>query len=303
MPSREAEVEIALDCRAVNGESPTWSVEEQALYWIDVKEPALHRFRSSTGEDEAWPLPSDVGAFALCRSGRVLAALRTGLMLLDLSEGTSKLVLPAPYGPRTHRFNDGKVDAHGRFWIGTMCEPSEGEADSVADGARAGPLYRFDSRNGIAPTGAAAVIGNGLAWSPDERRLYFADTEAGEISCFDFDADTGAISNGRRFISFPPAQGKPDGAAVDREGCYWVALFGGGRVIRIRPDGTLNRTISLPVTQPTMCGFGGPDLDILYITTARAGLSESQLAREPLAGGIFQCRPGVHGMPTNRFAD
>lgn len=292
-----------LDSRAANGESPTWSCEEQALYWIDVKEPALHRLQLVTGQEQSWTLPAEVGAFALCRSGRALVALRTGIELLDVQRNRSELVAEPAYDPRHHRFNDGKVDARGRFWVGTMYEPLDNCPGASEPADRAGPLCRFDLATGLARTPATAVISNGLAWSPDGRLLYFTDTDAGEVRCFDFDADNGAISNPRAFASFTSKNGNPDGASVDVEGCYWVALFGAGRVVRIRPSGEIDRTISLPVTQPTMCSFGGPDLDVLFINSARSGLDQAQLAREPLAGGVFQCRPGVSGLLPERFAD
>lgn len=293
-----------LDAKASTGECPTWSEREGVLYWADIEEPALHRFDPRGGEDRAWRMPSEVASFALCRSGRVLVALRTGLAMLDPASGTHRFLAPPPYDARTHRFNDGKCDPQGRFWIGVMRKSMPGaEEDGPEHGPRERPLHVFDAA-GLKPVAAEAVIGNGLAWSPDHRTLYFTDTEAGVVRRFDFDPGAGAISNPRVLASFAPEGGKPDGAAVDAEGGYWCALYGGGRVVRLDPDhGRVEREIALPLSQPTMCAFGGPELDALYITSASAGLDPEARRREPLAGGLFRCRPGPRGLPPDLFAD
>ena len=295
----EVSVELVLDAKASTAECPTWSEREQALYWVDIEEPALHRFDPRTGEDRHWAMPSQIGSFALCRSGGILVALRTGLAMLDLGSGTHRLLAPPPYDVRTHRFNDGKCDRQGRFWISIMRKPMPGTAPQEDDRPR--PLHVFDAA-GLRPAPAQAVIGNGLAWSPDGRTLYFTDSEPGLIRCFDVDPGSGAIGNPRVFARFEPEQGKPDGGTVDAEGGYWCALYGGGRLVRLCPDGRVEREIPLPVSQPTMCVFGGADLDTLYVTSASAGLSAEARAREP-AGGLFRCRPGLRGLPSSLFAD
>ncbi|MBD0274896.1 MAG: SMP-30/gluconolactonase/LRE family protein [Acetobacteraceae bacterium] len=306
--SVSVEVELVLDAKASTGECPTWSEREGVLYWTDIEEPALHRFDPRGGDDRVWPMPAQMSAFALCRSGRVLVALRTGLAVLDPASGALRSLAPPPYDPRTHRFNDGKCDREGRFWVGVMRKPLPGTEREGEDGPERGhparPLHVFDAAAGLAPVDAYAVIGNGLAWSPDHRTLYFTDTEAGEVRCFDFDAGAGAIANPRVLARFAPEEGRPDGAAVDTEGGYWCALYGGGRLVRLDPvDGRVEREIALPVSQPTMCAFGGPGLDTLDITSASDGLDPEARAREPLAGGLFRCRPGFRGMPVDLFAD
>lgn len=301
-------VELVLDAHASTGESPTWSEREQALYWIDIEGPALHRFDPQTGEDRRWEMPSQIGAFALCRSGKVLAALRTGLVEISTTSGDYRLLAPPPCNPRTHRFNDGKCDAAGRFWIGTMHKPLEGaEPASGRNGVEADEEARnahvYTRQGGLEAAGLRAVIANGLAWSPDHRTMYFTDTQAGTIHAFDFDLNSGRPSRPRVFKQFEPQAGKPDGAAVDREGHYWCALHGAGRVVRLDPDGTVEREIVLPVSQPTMCAFGGAALDTLYITSASSGLDAKAREREPHAGGLFRCKPGVQGQPAALFSD
>lgn len=302
---RFAQVELVHDAGAITGESPTWSEREQRLYWIDIEEPALHRFDPSSGEDERWVMPCQIGAFALCRSGEILAALRLGLARISLSVGGFTSLNALPYNPLTHRFNEGKCDAHGRFWFGAKYDPLPSATDARNASAAgplsgAAPVHFLAHGQALRPAAASAVIANGMAWSPDNRIMYVADTPTRTVTAFDFDTESGALSSPRVFAHFEQSDGKPDGAAVDSEGFYWCALYGGGRIVRITPDGVISREIRLPVSQPTMCAFGDADYRSLYITTASQGVSK-QL--EPHAGGIFRCRPGVEGRPPNLFAD
>lgn len=298
------EVELVLDAGASTGESPTWSEREEVLYWIDIEQPALHRFDPRSGDDRCWEMPSEIGCFALCQSGHVLAALRTGLAKVELPTGAYRLLAAPPYNPRTHRFNGGKCDASGRFWIGTMFKPLHGaERDGVEPGERAEPVHVFEERDGLRPVGARAAIANGFAWSPDNRTMYLTDSEARTIYAFDFELESGSLSASCILARFGPDEGKPDGAAVDAEGRYWCALYGGGRVVRLDASGNIDREIALPVSQPTMCAFGGPDLETMYITSAANGLDAEARRREPHAGGLFRCRPGVRGTAPTLFAD
>lgn len=299
------QVQLVHDAGAITGESPTWSEREQRLYWIDIEEPALHRFDPSTGEDQRWMMPCQIGAFALCRSGDILIALRLGLATISLFEGGFVPLNALPYNPFTHRFNEGKCDARGRFWVGEKFDRLESATVERSVGA-AGPVGGAAPvqvvTNGQAPRSvdASAVIANGMEWSPDNRIMYLADTPSGTVRAFDFDIESGVISAPRVFAHFEDSQGKPDGAAVDKDGFYWCALYGGGCIVRISPNGDIERRIRLPVSQPTMCAFGDADYRSLYITTASQGVSKQQ---EPHAGGIFRCRPGVEGRAPNLFAD
>lgn len=220
-----------------------------------------------------------------------MAALRDGIALLS-EDGELRLISDVEADRPTHRFNDGKCDAAGRFWAGTM------RFDDVRGSAT---LYRVDPDHSVTPMVTGVGLSNGLGWSVDGTVMYYIDTLERSIDAFDFAPDTGGLSNRRRLVSLAPDDGYPDGMTVDRDGFLWVALYQGGAIRRYSPAGELARTIDLPVSQPTSCAFGGPDLMDLYITTATQDLSKAQLEAEPLAGGVLRCRPGAQGRPENAF--
>jgi sugar lactone lactonase YvrE len=281
------------------GESPLWHPTEQVLYWCDIPGHALNRFDPRTGQHTHWPFDTDVACCAPLLDGGLLLALRSGLVRFDPATGEqTSLDVPLPYDPKLERFNDGKADPQGRFWVGTIYEPrdppnaalyryAKGQLDRVADGI---------------------TVSNGLAWSPDARTLYWSDTKAHTTYALDFEASDGGVSMRRVFAQFPIKQagqdlatygGRPDGAAMDSEGGYWAAMFEGARVLRFAPDGRVVQEIKLPVRCPTMPCFGGTDLKTLYITTARENRQADELAREPLAGCVLQLRVDVPGLPAN----
>jgi sugar lactone lactonase YvrE len=300
LAAHASEVEIAFAARAATGESPTWCERERALYWIDIEEPALHRLDPASGRDASWEMPAEIGAFALCRSGGVIVALRTGLARIDLRSGGFSPLWPPPYNPLTHRFNDGACDAKGRFFVGVMHRPLASPNRQDPDGVVSRPLSVLSARVGLVESAARAVIGNGTAWSPDGRTFYFSDSQARIVWAWDFEQETATLSSKRVFARFGKDDGAPDGAAIDAEGHYWCALYGGSRIVRLSPEGKLVGEIRLPVSQPTMCAFGGEDYATLYITSAAHGLSEQS---EPLAGCVFRCNPGVKGLPPGLFDD
>jgi sugar lactone lactonase YvrE len=281
------------------GESPLWHPSEQLLYWCDIPGHALNRFDPASGRHTQWPFDTDVACCAPLMEGGLLLALRTGLVRFDPARGrTMPLLDRLPYDPRTERFNDGKADPQGRFWVGTIYEPR-----TPAKAA----LYRFDGGR-LDRMADTITVSNGLAWSPDARTLHWADTPAHTVYAFDFESAGGAISNQRVFAQFPlktPDQdlarygGRPDGAAIDAEGHYWVAMFEGARLLRLAPDGSASGEVRLPVRCPTMPCFGGSDLKTLYITTAREKRPADELEREPLAGCVLQMRVEVPGLPAN----
>ena len=289
----QSSFECVLDIKASLGECPTWSVDEQSLYWVDINAPSLNRFDPRTGCNVAWPMPEAIGCFALREGGRFVAALRSGIWLVDRAGKLERKLAAAPYDPAHHRFNDGRADAQGRFWAGSMNERRD---------AGSAWLYRLDSRLTLTPMISGITISNGLAWSPDSRTLYHADTPTRTIHAWDFDPVTGNIANRRVFAQFAGESDRPDGAAVDREGCYWSAFYRGGKVVRLSPRGEMVAEFPLPAMCPTMCAFGGPDLRTLYVTTARQRRDAEELSRLPQSGGIFALRVDVPGIAEPRFA-
>jgi len=252
----------------------------------------VHRHDPASGESQAYDAAQPVGAIALCEHGGLMLAVRDGFGRLDFETGRVRLLAEVEADRPDQRMNDGRCDRRGRFWAGTM---------ALDHRAGAGALYRLDPDLSVTRVLGGVTISNGIDWTDDGRRMYYVDTGAGSIDMFDVEPESGAIANRRTFARIAPADGAPDGLVLDADGCVWVALWGGGAVRRYACDGSIERTIRLPVTYPTACAFGGPDLGDLYITTAAIGLSEAGRAREPQAGGVFRCRPGPRGRPPHRF--
>lgn len=273
------------------GECPTWAEEEQALYWIDVRGKAIRRRDHATGETRSWPTPDLIGCFSLRGRGGAVVGLREGVATFDFSSGAFEMIHAPHAGQPDMRFNDGRCDRQGRFWAGTMNDVTRQPV---------GYLYRIDERGASVVLDMVAVP-NSLCWSPDGTVMYFADGREPVIWAFDLDTETGGISNRREFARIK-GEGVPDGATVDVEGFVWSAQYGGAVVNRFAPDGTLVRSIPVPVTQPTCVTFGGPDHSTLFITTARQRLAPEVLAKEPLAGTVLAIEPGVRGLPEPRFA-
>jgi sugar lactone lactonase YvrE len=281
------------------GESPLWHPGEQVLYWCDIPGRALNRFDPHNGDHRRWNFDDEPACCAPLMEGGLLLALRSGLARFDLRNGQLRALRDTrPYDPRVERFNDGKADAQGRLWVGTIYEPRD---------APKAALYRWGDGQ-MSKVADRITTSNGLAWSPDARTLYWADTKAHTVFAFDFERAGGALSNQRVFKQFPPKLegqpvgdygGRPDGAAVDCDGHYWVAMFEGARLLRIAPDGSVSRELTLPVRCPTMPCFGGADLKTLYVTSARDQRPADELAREPLAGCVLQMRVDVPGLPAN----
>lgn len=269
------------------GESPVWSVAEQAIYWVDVRAPAIHRHDPESEEHRTWDMPEQIGSIGLASDARLIAALRTGFFFFDTKTGgLTPIHDPEPDLPN-NRMNDGKMDPAGRFWCGSMSDPNR---------APTGTLYRLDADGGCTAAETGITIPNALCWSPDGATMYFADSPERVIRAYDFDADAGEISNRHDFARVPEADGVPDGATVDAEGYLWSAHMRGWRVTRYAPDGRIDRVIELPCGNITSCGFGGKDLETLYITTARQRLTDAELAAQPLAGSLFAVDPGVAGV-------
>ncbi|UOQ97222.1 SMP-30/gluconolactonase/LRE family protein [Hymenobacter sp. 5317J-9] len=288
------QAESILSAQAKLGEGALWNPETARLYWVDIEGRALHVFDPATGEDRRYPTGKRIGTVVPMRNGHALVALQSGIHEIDLDNGHLTR-LADPLTDEYLRFNDGKCDPAGRFWVGTF---------DLQGRAQAGTLYRFD------PDGSTHVMlrhvtnSNGLAWSLDQRTMYYIDTATRAVRAFAYDHATGAIANPRVFIRIPEASGSPDGMTLDAEGKLWVALWGAGRVHRYDPEtGALLQVVQAPAPFTSSCAFGGPDLRTLYITTARAGLTPQQLQQCPLSGNVFAAEPGVAGVPACFFGE
>lgn len=273
------------------GESPLWNELEQALYWVDIRRPALRRLDHASGRVETWAMPDLVGSIAFCDDGRLLVALPDRIAAFDPVAQTLVTIALPPTQIPGHRFNDGRCDRQGRFWVGTMHNLTR---------APEGVLYRLGPEGGLVPKHGGVCIPNSLAWSPDGRTMYFADSLRYTIFAYDFDPASGEMS-GERVFATSQAPAFADGSTVDAEGCLWNAEFNGGRVVRYAPDGRIDRVVEVPTHRPTCCAFGGPNLDILFITTASQQMSADEIARQPLAGSLLAMDAGVRGLPEPRF--
>lgn len=286
-------IDVAVQADALLGESPLWSPDERALYWVDIKNPRLFRHDMASGTTRVTQLPETVGAIAMRQGGGLIAAARSGFAYIE-QDGTLGPAFCTPEADRPgNRFNDGKCDRAGRFWAASM---HDGETDP------SGSLYRLDGAHRCTRMEDGFVIGNGLGWSPDNRIFYFTDSVARRIYAYDFDIESGAIANRRLFATIPDDAGFPDGLCVDAAGHVWSAHWDGWRVTRYAPDGRIAEVVRVPVPRPTSCAFGGVDLETLYITSARVRLSDAELARSPLSGSILSLRPGIRGLPEPAFA-
>lgn len=294
MTGDRAIAQLVLDARAEVAEGPHWDPGRNELVWVDILAGHLHRWSAGTGIDYCLPLGEPVGAIARQAVSGFVAALGSGFAIVGDDGAITRLGDTAMGGPGM-RMNDGKCDSAGRFWAGTM---------AYALTPRAGTLYRLDASREARPMLHGLTLSNGLGWSPDDTLMYLVDSRSPggpTVTAFDFDAARGEIDRAQVLLRFPEGGAVPDGLAVDIEGCLWIAMFGAGEVRRYTPAGRLDRTVVVPVSQPTCCTFGGPDLTDLYITTARIGLTPAQLAEQPHAGGIFRASSSVPGLPAHRY--
>ncbi|MDR6408818.1 SMP-30/gluconolactonase/LRE family protein [Paraburkholderia terricola] len=303
---RVERVDGAGQAPALVGESPVWRAGEQALYWVDIPARKIVRLRLDSAERSEWLLPEKVACIAFDRRGTVLAGCETGLFAVALAEvaasdapGGEPLKatarkLAAPTFPFIDmRFNDGRCDRQGRFWSGTMVQ-------DMAAANPAGALYRFDERGVLSgPVVDGLITQNGLAWSPDGATMYLSDSHPlrRQIWAFDYDVESGEPRNRRVFADLNDHAGRPDGAAVDADGCYWICANDAGLLLRFTPQGKLDRRIAVPATKPAMCAFGGRELDTLFVTSIRPATGASEHD-----GHLFAVRPGVVGLLEPEYA-
>ncbi len=290
------QIDCVLDAKALVGEAPMWCEREQVLWWADIDGRALHRFDPATGLDRNWTLPSRLGCFAFREQGGFLVALENGFHFYDPDSGRLEAIVDPEADKPGNRFNDGTTDPAGRFVAGTM---PLGPRKPVA------ALYRLWPGGRCERLFDGLTVTNGCAFSPDGRTFYFSDSESSirTIWACDYDPDDGTITNRRVFVDTHGLAGRPDGGAVDADGCYWMAGVGGWQLVRFTPKGEVDRIIDFPAEKPSKVAFGGADLDVLYVTTIGAGPTPGTEARQPHAGGLFALRvPGVRGLPPVRFA-
>ena len=280
------------------GESPVWSVREQALYWVDIEGRAVRRLDWATRQAASWQVPERIGCIALRAGGGLIAGMESGVFAIELPAGQAlaraRLLQPVHHPREGMRFNDGRLDRQGRLWASTM----------VMDGALAaadGALFRFDAQGLSPPLVSGLVTGNGLAFSPDGRRMYLSDSHPTVQRIWQFDLGNDGVPRNRRdFVDMRPLPGRPDGAAIDTDGCYWICGNDAGRVHRFMPDGRLDRSIEVPFSKPAMCSFGGPDLSWLFVTS----IPPAQPAPgfdAALDGAIIALRPAAQGLAEPEF--
>ena len=289
------DAEVVHAAEAGLGEGCVWSPVEDLLVWVDINGKAVHRFDHAAGRPVGlWRYPEMVGNAAVRAGGGLALGLGVSVTLTD-RVGAIETVIQLPGEPETNRANDGAVDPGGRLFQGTMSEAEPGSPVAA--------LHRVDGDGTARRVLDGAMISNGIGWSPDRATMYYIDTLTFRVDCFDYDPGTGEIDGRRPFITFDGSGGAPDGMTVDAEGCLWVAMFGGFGVQRFSPDGEKLEAVATPgAPQTTCCCFGGPDLDTLYITTARDPIAGVSTEGEPNSGALFAASVDAVGQPTNLFA-
>jgi len=285
-------VELVWDAKCGTGESCTWDARRRRVLFTDIPNRVIHAYAVDTGEHRTWALPDIVPSFGVCRSGRLVVALRDRIVLFDPDSGeVTPLAGPVDQPPNV-RLNDGKVGPDGCFWVGGM--------DENKDKQPVASLWRVTPDGKVERRQDGYINSNGLAWTPDGSVMFHSETRPGYIEAFDFDRATGGLANRRRIATLTNEEGRPDGGATDAEGCYWSAGNSADVLHRFAPDGTLLATVPLPVPRPTMPCFVGTTL---YVTTLRSGVDEATLARHPTMGGLFRFSAPVAGAPVALFAD
>lgn len=288
-------IEVVADVKPLLGEGPLWDPEAERLYFIDSLGKRVFRCTADGGEMRAWTVPSEIGSMALRQAGGAIVALRDGFHALDLETGELTHIIDPEPERASNRMNDGKVDRQGRFVCGSM---------DTGEEAPTGSLWRFDEDHQLTELDSGIICSNGPCWSPDGKTLYFADSFTGTISAYEYDPETGAVSNRRAFVNVDRSRGgAPDGATVDAEGYVWSANVFDGRIFRYGPDGSIDRVIEMPVVKITSLAFGGPGLDRLFVTS----MAEPPLPKYPgdgqQRGALFRIDGlGVTGLPESKFS-
>lgn len=288
-----ADVRCVIPASTFLGEGPHWSERDGKLYFVDILAPAVYTGDTVKGTYVSMPVPELVGFIIPRTRGGFVTAMHGEIRGIDLPSGSITTISHPEADRPGNRFNDGKCDRRGRLWAGSLA------IDTAPDQGR---LWRLDPDGRAFEMDRGFHVSNGMGWSPDDKTFYFADTAKQLIYAYDFDIDSGSIANRRVFVTVPEAEGKPDGLTVDAEGFVWAAHWDGWCVTRYDPDGKVDRVINLPVPRPTSCVFGGPDMQTLFVTTARIRLSAAQLTEAPLSGSVFAIDTGIKGLQDSMFA-
>ena len=291
----EPEVECIWKGPNILGEGPIWNWKDNALYWVDCDKPAVHRIDTDTNEVTTWTVAETIGSMVFREKGGIVAGLwERGFSFIDLDTGdVTPIANPDPDNPIA-RLNDGKCDRGGRYWSGTM--------DTTFTNP-IGKLVRLDTDLSCTVMDEGFYVTNGIAWSPDNKTMYYSDSRGRMVYAYEFDIDSGDIANRREFISREGEEGRIDGATVDTDGCYWAAHINAWEIAQYDPAGKLMRTISVPIRYPTMCTFGGIDLDVIYVTSLSWEIEPGDNEASPLAGGLFTIRgTGATGIQEAFFA-
>ena len=284
--------DCVLDAKAVLGEGPVWRAETQDLVWVDIESTRVCCFNPATGENQTWDVGEKPGLAVPTKQGDLILGTSVGFVRLDLASGVLSPIIDPEQDLPNNRFNDGKVDPEGRLWAGTM---------GLDEAPNVGSLYRLNRNLSTDKLFDQVTISNGMAWTSDQKTFYYIDSPTRRVDVFDCDMAGGTVSDRRTAFELPEGMGYPDGMSIDNEGMLWVALWQGWGVARFAPGGALLAKVEVPVECVTSCCFGGENWDELYITTSSRDLDETGRAEQPLAGGLFRCRPGVSGPPTNLF--
>lgn len=279
--------------RCRGGENPMWDAASQRLHYIDNSGQKVHSYDPASGSVRTFDMPDVITTLVLREGGGAVVTLRTGIHFFDLESGALELVSPLS-DPPAFVFNDGKVDSRGRFVIGASTA-------NFADPGPDGGLFRFDPDRTLTRLDGGIHFSNSPCWSPDGKTFYFSDSWLRTTYAYDYDVETGSVSNRRPFVNTSDLGGLPDGATVDADGLYWVAVYGGGKIAAYRADGTLARTVDMPVKLVSSVMFGGCDLDRFFVTTIEHGALGERV--EDGAGDLYVIDGlGVRGLPEHRFA-
>lgn len=280
-----------VQCQNILGEGPLWHSDEKALYWVDISAKKIQRYFPAIGRYEFFDLPRMVCALGLRQGGGFICAVEDGFSFWEPNSNHLEFIQNPEPGRTNARFNDGKVDRAGRFWAGTMTPRGATSA-----------LYRMDADLSVQRMASRITISNGIGWSPDNRTMYYVDSNRSVINAYAFEPASGAMSKKRIFKQFAPGLGLPDGLTVDSEGFVWCAIYDGWKVLRLNDLGQIIDEILMPVSRPSSVAFGGENLNELYITSISEGLGSEEKINQPMAGDLFMVRQDVKGIPEPKFA-